>query len=101
MRNDVAVFHSKDVVAGASGVQVADKDTTLFVSCRSVGQKEFYAAYEAGLNPQIVLETSAADFDAAATDDQNAIEVTYKGKRYRVIRTYRRYNDSMEVVLGL
>lgn len=55
----------------------------VFAKLGSIGQKEFYQAHAAGLQPE--LKFVLADY----LDYNGETLVEYNGQRYRVLRTYR------------
>ena len=58
----------------------------------SVGMKENYEALAVGLKPELVFVFS----DYYDYDDQEFIE--YETKRYKVLRTYRKESNELEIV---
>jgi len=63
-----------------------------FAKVKSVGMKENYEALAVGLKPELVFVLS----DYYDYDDQEFIE--YKVKRYKVLRTYRKESNELEIV---
>lgn len=78
----------------AHGVTDAYREVTkeVYVAVQSVGRSEAYQAMQNGLHPQFVFVLS----DYADYADQKICE--YQGKRYRVIRTYRK-NQAIELTV--
>lgn len=64
----------------------------VFALVKSVGMKEFYQAQSAGFKPEIVFELA----DYLEYDDQE--EVIFKDVIYKVIRTYRKQSNELEIV---
>jgi len=64
----------------------------VFAKVKSVGMKENYEALAVGLKPELVFVLS----DYYDYDDQEFIE--YKAKRYKVLRTYRKESNELEIV---
>ena len=62
----------------------ADIKREVFCGCRSIGMREFYAASTTDFHPELTLVL--ADY----LDYENETLVDYNGKRYRVLRTYRK-----------
>jgi SPP1 family predicted phage head-tail adaptor len=65
----------------------------VFAMVKSVGMREKYEALNVGLKPELVFEL--ADYYDYA--DQEHIE--YDGKRYKVLRTYRKESNELEIVV--
>lgn len=62
---------------------VIETETTrdVFVNKRSVGQKEFYEAMQAGLKPELTFELRSLEY-------QDEEKLSHNGKQYKIIRTY-------------
>ena len=65
----------------------------VFAKVKSAGMKEVYEALNVGLKPELVFEI--ADYYDYA--DQEHIE--YDNKRYKVLRTYRKDSNELEIVV--
>lgn len=65
----------------------------IFAKVKSVGMKEKYEALNVGLKPELVFEIA----DYYDYDDQEHIE--YDSKRYKVLRTYRKVSNELEIVV--
>ena len=65
----------------------------VYARYNSIGMKESYTAFAVGLKPEISF-TLADYYDY---DNQEAIE--YEGKRYTVLRTYRKDSNELELVV--
>lgn len=57
----------------------------------SIGQKEFFAAGQSGINSDLKIVTQAVNYN-------NESIIEYNGQRYGIYRTYRR-NNSDEIEL--
>lgn len=80
----------------AHGVHVDPEESTgrtVYVELSSVTRNEFYNAYNAGLQPEIVARLELAE------DYQDEKYVEIASKRYRVIRTYLTSDDGIELTL--
>lgn len=69
-------------------------ERTVFAEVRSVGMKETYQALAVGLEPELTFVL--ADY----YDYENEKYVEYEGRRYTVIRTYRKGNNEIELVVS-
>lgn len=104
LHNDEATLITKT----ASGPTVTPHETTAFCGRKSVTYKEFYAAVEAGLNPQYILEFDYDEFENACVvtgEPPNQkkhfpTEVIYDGCRYNIIRRYEPSDGTVEVTIG-
>lgn len=65
----------------------------VFAQVRSVGMKESYEALAVGLKPELTFVLA----DYYDYDDQEFIE--YNSARYRVLRTYRKASNELEIVV--
>ena len=65
----------------------------VFAKIKSVGMKEKYEALAVGLKPEMVFEIS----DYLDYDGEEQIE--HEGNTYKVIRTYRKTDDRLEIVV--
>lgn len=65
----------------------------VFAMVKSAGMKEVYEALNVGLKPELVFELA----DYYDYGDQEHIE--YDGKRYKVLRTYRKDSNELEIVV--
>lgn len=65
----------------------------IFAHVKSVGMKEKYEALNVGLKPELVFVIA----DYYDYDDQEHIE--YDSKRYKVLRTYRKESNELEIVV--
>lgn len=62
--------------------QAQETRKTVFCEVRSVSRSEVYQARAIGANPTLVFVLTVAD------DYNDEKDLVYKGKRYRVVRTY-------------
>lgn len=83
------------ITEDAHGVGTDPEETRRKVFCtmKSIGQTEVYQAMSQGLNPALKLILSQ-DFEYRG---ESLCE--YKGKRYRIIRTYVTEADGIELTL--
>ncbi len=65
----------------------------LFCAVLSIGQSEFYQAQTIGVKPQIKAVIS--DY----LDYQDEQEAVVEGVRYKVLRTYRKMSNELEITL--
>ena len=65
----------------------------VFAAVRSAGMKETYEALNVGLKPEMVFVLA----DYYDYDDQEHIE--YNSIRYKVLRTYRKATNELEIVV--
>lgn len=94
MYNDVIRLIS--TVSGTNSLGDAVQTETVrevFAQERSVGMKESYAAYAVGLKPEKTFVL--ADY----YDYQGEQTVEHAGERYRVLRTYRKDTNELEIVV--
>ena len=66
----------------------------VFAQVKSVGMSEKYQALAVGLEPELTFVL--ADY----YDYENEKYVEYEGRRYTVIRTYRKGNNEIELVVS-
>lgn len=92
MRNEIIKLIAKT----ATGKTVSENASTVLAEKKSVGRKEFYAAYAAGLNPKLVFRVDSLDYEAA----HDPVMVEYCGKRYNIIRAYDD-GDEVELTVGV
>lgn len=65
--------------------------TNILCAVKSIGRNEFYAAAQAGLKPEITFIIHAYEFNGEK-------EVEFEGEKYKVIRTYMKDFEEMELV---
>lgn len=66
-------------------------DRQIFAEVKSVGMKEFYQAQSLGFKPEIVFEI--ADY----LDYNREAEVIYEDYVYKILRTYRKTTNALEI----
>lgn len=71
----------------------AEVKRDLFCAILSIGQSEFYQAQTIGVKPQIKAVIS--DY----LDYQDEREAVVEGIRYKVLRTYRKMSNELEITL--
>lgn len=81
--------------ASAHGVHATVTETVREVMCtvRSVSRSEYYTALNAGIEPSLVFHLSLSD------DYQDERIVRYRGKKYRVVRTYLTDGGGIEITV--
>jgi hypothetical protein len=72
------------------------EETPVYCNKKSVRQSEFYQAQAQGYKPEAVFEIRAFEFNGA-THFRHAAANDPGGKLYRIIRTYERGGDIMEL----
>ena len=79
--------------ASAHGVHDAVTETarTVYCTVQSVTRSEYYNALNQGIQPEYVFKLALAE------DYEGERVVRYKGKKYRVVRTYRTADDGIEI----
>ena len=79
--------------ASAHGVHDAVTETarTVYCTVQSVTRSEYYNALNQGIQPEYVFKLALAE------DYEGERVVRYKGKKYRVIRTYMTADDGIEI----
>jgi len=65
--------------------------TNILCAVKSIGRNEFYAAAQAGLKPEITFIIHAYEFNGEK-------KVEFEGKKYKVIRTYMKDFEEMELI---
>jgi SPP1 family predicted phage head-tail adaptor len=63
----------------------------IFADKQSVRQSEFYQASATGLKPEIMFEIRSEEYNNEET-------MRYNSKEYRIIRTYDKGNDLIELI---
>lgn len=91
MRADVIDLITEQ--ASAHGVHDAVTETarTVYCTVQSVSRSEYYNALNQGIQPEYVFKLALAE------DYGDERVVRYKGKKYRVIRTYMTADDGIEI----
>ena len=65
--------------------------TNILCAVKSIGRNEFYAAAQAGLRPSITFVIHGYEYSGER-------EVEFEGEKYKVIRTYMKDFEEMELV---
>ena len=65
--------------------------TNILCAVKSIGRNEFYAAAQAGLKPEITFVIHGYEYNGEK-------EVEFEGEKYKVIRTYMKDFEEMELV---
>lgn len=71
----------------------AEVKRDLFCAIMSIGQAEFYQAQTVGVKPQ--LKAVISDY----LDYQDEEDAVVDGVRYKVLRTYRKMSNELEITL--
>lgn len=73
-----------DVARTLDTGQTAKTETTrtVWAGLRSVTRSEFYAAYQAGMSPELVFKVNSRELGAAEY-------LEYGGQRYKILRSYK------------
>ena len=94
MYNDVITLLSiTESVNGIGDLVETITRTEVFARVRSVGMKESYEAFAVGLKPELTFVLA----DYYDYNDQEFIE--YDSVRYKVLRTYRKTTNELEIVV--
>lgn len=94
MYNDVITLLSIATTTNEVGDTVETiTSKEVFAQVRSVGMKESYEALAVGLKPELAFVLA----DYYDYDDQEYIE--HNSVRYRVLRTYRKLSNELELVV--
>ena len=65
----------------------------VYANKKSVRQSEFYQAAMVGLRPELMFEVRTAEY-------QDEPKLRYNGKDYRIIRTYEKDSETIELICG-
>lgn len=65
--------------------------TNILCAVKSIGRNEFYAAAQAGLKPEITFVIHGYEYNGEK-------EVEFEGQKYKVIRTYMKDFEEMDLV---
>lgn len=94
MHNDILTLVKESFDTNEYGDSVTIENTReVFCKVKSVGMKEKYQAQAVGLLPEVVFELP----DYYEYDNER--KVRYDGEGYRVIRTYKKENNEIELVV--
>lgn len=95
MKNDVVDIETNetetttDEIGDTITIQVYKE---IFAEKKSVKQSEFYQAHSQGLKPEFVFIVHPSEYDG-----KNGLR--YKGKQYKIIRTYEKDSENLELVV--
>lgn len=64
---------------------------TIFCDIKSVKSSEFYSAANTGLKPEVVFIIYSFEYEGETA-------ILYDNKKYRVIRTYQKTEDELELI---
>ena len=86
MYDDVITLLGKEMVVTVAGQgrKKTQAERVVFAQILNIGQQEFYQAQASGLKPEVKFELS--DY----LDYQNEKEFLFDGRRYQVLRAYRK-----------
>ena len=94
MWRDVATLISiSESVNEYGDIVAAESFQEIYCNVLSVSQKEFYQAQSVGFQPELKFEMMEIDYDS-----QKYIEIN--GKRYKILRTYVRKDEVIELVVS-
>ena len=94
MYNDVITLVHTDYLINAVGDSIpTEVKKDVFALARSIGMKEKYEALAIGLHPELAFVLA----DYYDYDGQEYIE--YEGVRYRVLRTFKKTTNELEIVV--
>ncbi len=94
MYNDVITLLATTNTTNSIGDQVESPTRTdVFAEVRSIGMKEKYEALAVGLEPELTFVIA----DYYDYDNQQYIE--YESVIYKVLRTYRKATNELEIVV--
>ncbi|WP_370014316.1 phage head closure protein [Paraclostridium bifermentans] len=66
--------------------------TEIFAERKSITQNEFYQAQASGLKPAMKFEINAFEYN-------DETHVRYEGKEYKIMRTYQKNIEKIEITL--
>lgn len=86
------------------GTEVKEYTYKVWAKKKSLTRSEFYAAYAAGLKPQMIFDILPEEYrlaDVSVNDVvYHATKVRFEGHEYGIIRTFERNRVSMEMTVG-
>ena len=94
-RDTLELIVIEQVDDGGGGHTETETFREVFANRKSVKQSEFYQAHMAGLKPELVLEIRYADY---ADEKKLRFPAGAIGKRYDIIRTYTKNEETIELV---
>lgn len=90
--DDIAILRAATITTDAVGNEIKTySEKKVFCRTRGVTRREFYDAAQAGLRPTVVFVLQNK------IDYNGEEEIEWRGKVYRIIRTY--WNDADEIEL--
>lgn len=94
MRNDVIEIETSETQSTTD--EYGDTITisvfkTIFADKKSVKQSEFYQAHAQGLKPEIMFIIHPSEYEGKQG-------IKYNGKQYKVIRTYEKDSENLELI---
>lgn len=93
MWRDIAfLINTTESVDEYGNITAVETQKEIYCNVCSISQKEFYQAQSVGFQPEIKIEMMSIDYNSEKF-------VEYSSKRYRVLRTYIRQDEVIEIVL--
>lgn len=90
-------------VKNANGFATEEQveECEVFAEVKSVGRTEYYEALRAGVKTSLIFDVYSYDFDMGCVAGEGKMyrpsKVVHDGVEYRIVRTYRKSMDSMEL----
>ncbi|MGX8701521.1 phage head completion protein [Caproiciproducens sp.] len=69
----------------------------VFADKKSVSRAEFYSSLQAGATATAVFNTRKVDFDESTYDGVEATRLEHDGKKYKILRTYSKDDEMLEI----
>jgi len=69
----------------------SETSSTVYADKQEISQSEFYQAFAAGLKPELKFVIRAIDYS-------NQDKLTYNSKNYKIIRTYNKDGEMLELI---
>ncbi len=76
-----------------------ETETIVYCGLKSVGSKEFYNAAVSDLKPELIFVIHPYEYHGEESVVFKADEDAEEGERYRVIRTYQKDTEEMELIV--
>lgn len=95
MRNDVIELQTSQtsiVIDDIGDTNIVPIYKEIFAERKSIKQSEFYQAHTAGLKPEMVFLIHPSEYEEKTG-------VRYNNKQYKVIRTYEKDCETLELVV--
>lgn len=89
----ITLIKDNPTAHGVFDTRHSTTERTVFAEILSVSRSEFYSAHNNGLQPSYVFKLA----DEAEYDDE--LTCIYKGKQYRIIRTYVNSENGIELTV--